>query len=1135
MKKVIIYFVILCMNFSFLTVNAGDKQGDYSSKIAAIEKKIDTYGKKVKTIHDSSNIPPEVKSKIKVLYEKTLKSLNRQKTALEELNSYESRDSLVKRSFYDDFMYERPAIVEERARKMALVEIEGEIFKLQAQLAREQKSLDENKAQLEKAYEEPAKFKENIAKYEKEIKDINVAIGELEKNKEETKLLEAERLSLIAKRDALKAELAAVEKKTEALKESMNSSNMSLVVMNNKVQQLEELIKTWEKVKSNHQQSISFSVLRESKKMLERMALPFWPEDGKFLKKIAERNVEIAKVIINLQKNESSARSALEILESRYEQISNSFTMTERRVAMLGLSKRTSRMLQARRASLQTETADPEIAVKRQNEIIEINLKNDDIIYEVQRYLKVKKTIFDRLAAIEGKLNESEYDKLTTNAYVLLESYRGLLQEASKSYSTYLGILNKQQTTQKEISLEAKKFSTFINQRLLWAVSGDFISISDIIDAGNAFIWLFSWKNWGSAASDISFSVMHYDGVWLFIFVLIILALLLKFYGKVEDVILKNRTRKNINNISVAVILTIIKGVAIPAVLWLAMYKISQYDNKYIFTESVVKSASLCLETIAVCTLFIEFCKSDGLGIKLFHWQEKLCLSIVKTGRYIIIIIAPVMFFCLIIQFGPLSMGFRNSLGRLLFIFAMSMISAAAFLNLKRYKAANKKGAKRKAKYNKKSLWLFFGLIASPIILLIISVLGYYFTAIHLFGTFWEIACFIALLLLLKSIIRVILNLIYGKIIQNKKNNEKLDAEQALKDNNVFEVDGIKIETNIISVEEEIKFAGDMIDQILKFSAWVIGIIGVIFLLTSLIPAISMLDSVILWEHNVAQGGGTVKIESVTLLQLIKAIIIFSATTILVKNFSLLFEVVNLTKVKMHPGTKYAFELICKYFLIGFGFFWGLSVIGIGWAQFQYIAAAMTLGLSFGLQEIFANFVSGIIILFERPIRLGDSVNVNNCIGTVTKIRIRSTTITTFDRHEIIVPNKTFLTDKITNWSLSDKVTRVLIDVGAAYGSDTSKVEKVLIDVAERNSLVMKEPEPIVAFVGFGADSLDFQLRVFADISDLVKVQNQLRHEINRRFTEEGIEIPFAQRDIHINSSEGPLKIEMSERKNPIE
>ena len=1135
MKKVIIYFVILCMNFSFLTVNAGDKQGDYSSKIAAIEKKIDTYGKKVKTIHDSSNIPPEVKSKIKVLYEKTLKSLNRQKTALEELNSYESRDSLVKKSFYDDFMYERPAIVEERARKMALVEIEGEIFKLQAQLAREQKSLDENKAQLEKAYEEPAKFKENIAKYGKEIKELDNAIVELGKNKEETKLLEAERLSLVAKRDAVKAELAAVEKKTEALKERMNSSNMNLVVMNNKVQQLQELIKTWEKVKSKHQKSISFSILRESQKMLKRMAMPSWPKEGVFLKKVAERNVNLAKQIIDVQKNESSAKGALEILESRYEQITSSYNMTARRVAMLGLSKRTSKMLQARRASLQTETADPEIAAKRQNEIIEINLKNDDIIYEVQKYLKVKKNIFDKLALIEGRLRPNEYNRLTTNAYVLLESYRGLLQEASKSYSAYLEVLNKQQTTQKEVDLAASKFRSFINQRLLWAASSDFLSFSDIKSAGKAFSWLFSWENWRNAGYDIYFSIIHYGGIWLFIAILFIVALFIKCSVRIENAVQKWRRRRSIDNLSLAIALAVLKGVAVPAVLWFAMYRISKYDNKYIFTDAVVRSAILCFKTTIICTLFAEVCKLNGVGIKLFNWPEKLCIRIVQTARFIIYIIVPVMFFCLVIQFGPQSMGYRNSLGRLLFLVVMLMISAAALINLKKYKSANKKNSKRKTKYDRRNFWIYIGLIIFPIILLAISVLGYYFTAIHLFGTFWKIACFIAVLLLLKTVARLLLNSIYEKIIQNKKNNEKEAAEQSLKNSNVFEADGIKIESTITSIEDEKKHAGKMIDQILKFSAWVLGIVGVFFLLTSLFPAISMLDSVILWQNSIAQSDGAIIVETITLLELIKAIVIFSATAILVRNFSLFFEVVNLTKIKMHPGTKHAFELICKYFLIGFGFFWGLSVIGIGWAQFQYIAAAMTLGLSFGLQEIFANFVSGIIILFERPIRLGDSVNVNNCIGTVTKIRIRSTTITTFDRHEIIVPNKSFLTDKITNWSLSDKVTRVLIDVGAAYGSDTAKVEKVLIDVAERNSLVMKEPEPIVAFIGFGADSLDFQLRVFADISDLVKVQNQLRHEINRRFTEEGIEIPFAQRDIHINSSEGPLKIEMSERKNPIE
>jgi len=180
--------------------------------------------------------------------------------------------------------------------------------------------------------------------------------------------------------------------------------------------------------------------------------------------------------------------------------------------------------------------------------------------------------------------------------------------------------------------------------------------------------------------------------------------------------------------------------------------------------------------------------------------------------------------------------------------------------------------------------------------------------------------------------------------------------------------------------------------------------------------------------------------------------------------------------------------------------------------------------ICFGLQEIFANFVSGLIILFERPIRVGDTVTIDDVSGTVTRIRIRATWITAFDRKELVVPNKEFVTSRLINWSLSDPVLRVDIPVGIAYGSDTQKALEVLLDVARRNEHVLQEPRPNALFLGFGDSSLNFELRAFSpDIEHLLLIRHQLHMAIDAAFREAGIEIAFPQRDIHIRSVPGPL------------
>jgi potassium efflux system protein len=187
--------------------------------------------------------------------------------------------------------------------------------------------------------------------------------------------------------------------------------------------------------------------------------------------------------------------------------------------------------------------------------------------------------------------------------------------------------------------------------------------------------------------------------------------------------------------------------------------------------------------------------------------------------------------------------------------------------------------------------------------------------------------------------------------------------------------------------------------------------------------------------------------------------------------------------------------------------------------------AALSVGIGFGLQEIVANFISGLIILFERPIRVGDLVTVGDVDGTVTKIRIRATTITNWDRKEYIVPNKEFITGRLMNWTLSNPINRVVIVVGIAYGSDTEKARELLLKVAHEHPAVMEDPPPVAAFDGFGDNSLNFVLRCFLpNFDNWVNNKTDLYMAIDKAFRKAGISIAFPQRDIHFDTGQ-PLDV----------
>jgi len=264
----------------------------------------------------------------------------------------------------------------------------------------------------------------------------------------------------------------------------------------------------------------------------------------------------------------------------------------------------------------------------------------------------------------------------------------------------------------------------------------------------------------------------------------------------------------------------------------------------------------------------------------------------------------------------------------------------------------------------------------------------------------------------------------------------------------------------------------------------------------------------------------------VTLADLIAAIVALTLTVIAARNLPGMLEIMVLQRLPMQRAGRYAVTTISRYLIVVIGLALMFKSVGIGWSTVQWLAAAVSVGLGFGLQEIFANFVSGLIILFERPIRVGDTVTVGTTTGTVNRIHMRATTIITWDRTELIVPNREFITNQLVNWTLSDSVLRVIVKVGIAYGSDTKKAEELLFQIAEGNADVLADPPPRVVFTAFGDSTLDFELRVFVTDPELFRtIHHPMNNAIDRLFREHGIEIAFPQRDLHLRTSDAAVTV----------
>jgi len=297
---------------------------------------------------------------------------------------------------------------------------------------------------------------------------------------------------------------------------------------------------------------------------------------------------------------------------------------------------------------------------------------------------------------------------------------------------------------------------------------------------------------------------------------------------------------------------------------------------------------------------------------------------------------------------------------------------------------------------------------------------------------------------------------------------------------------------------------------------------GIWWIFQNVLPAMSLVQDHILWTTTDA----AMKKLPITLGRVVSAFLVVIMTVIVTRNVPGLLEITLLKNLPLDRGARFAVTTLCRYSLAIVGVVFAFSRIGIGWSRVQWLVAAMTVGLGFGLQEIFANFISGLIILFEQPIRVDDVVTIEDVTGVVSKIKIRATTIRKWDRRELIVPNKEFITGRLVNWTLSDNVMRLEFPVGIAYGSDTALAEKILYEIAHADKDVLTDPAPTVVFKSFGDSCLDFELRVyFNGIETYLPLWHRTNMAIDQAFRKANLEIAFPQRDLHIRSSDIPLPV----------
>lgn len=726
-----------------------------------------------------------------------------------------------------------------------------------------------------------------------------------------------------------------------------------------------------------------------------------------------------------------------------------------------------------------------------------------------------------RLAAfqIEDKLEEQvSVEKAfagdPSEAAAQLVAARGeVLDKLNTQYRTLAQNLALLDSDERHYLDKVKEVRAFLREKLFWVRSSPAAGPETLKKLPESLFWLFGSGRWAEFASALKgvFVEMPVRSVVVFL----VAAALLVFRRRTVAAL--ETTGQEVRRISTdryaltgkALLCTFLMTAPLPLLLGFSGWALGRAPEASDWLRGLtfgLKNAAW----MAYAFLFVRVvARRGGLGAAHFGWPEQALCQLRQAVGWLMAIILPAVLIIGTTGFED-AKGQLDSVGRLSLIVA-NLCSGVVMWRLFRPSNGVFSSMVREAAGGHSARWehlMCWSMVAIAIGLTVLAYIGYTITALIL-----GVMVLAALRLLVGAAI------LYGLVLrwftskwrklalaeameQRRTRREAAKAAAAAGEESSEEI----VPVDVTDAELDLASIGSQTRRLLRFLVGLAATLTIWFLWSEMIPSLGALDTVtVLW--------------GLSLLGIVQAILIVGVTLVISKNLPGLLEVAVLRATTIDVGTRNAIATLCQYAVIAIGLGLLFDALSLDWSKFGWMAAALSVGLGFGLQEVVANFVCGIILLFERPIRVGDIVTLEDVTGTVTKIRMRATTITNWDRKEFVVPNKQFITGTLMNWTLSSSINRVVITVGVAYGSDTEKARQIMLEIAHDHPLVLDDPAPMATFEAFADSSLNLLLRAYLpDLDNRMKTISDLHTEIDKRFKKAGIEIAFPQRDLHLRS-----------------
>lgn len=1005
-------------------------------------------------------------------------------------------------------------------------EISQRLSKLLADMAVEETRVSEFEKRFDASADRPAAARARLIEVKQILDELDQDLEQLPLAGDSPELSRARRWALEARRTAawaegrmLDQELLTQPSRVELYRAKRDQAAEALKDLRARQRVLEEL--------QSQRRKADAAAAQEATERADREAEDKHP----LVRELTGENVTITEALGQLAKRLDGLGDELARIESERERLEEDYRGARQRLAAVGLSKALGQLLLDRRNQLPDQRYYRNAIEAREDQIAEATLRQ--IRHrEERRHLGDLDQYLDELTHNEPS---ARIPLVRDQLLEVLAQRKRLLAQALSVENDYIRQLGELNYASEQVVRIADNYDDFLSQRLLWVRSAPAVNMETLQALPSALAWIISREDWIEVLEVFTERVRHSFFFWSGTLILAALFWRLSTLRRAIRAMAEPLRRVRTDRIRFtlqAIALTLLAASPLPLLLWLSgQLLLSAAD-----ANGLARPLGAALTEVSFGLYFLlafrMLCIRGGVADRHFRWRTETLARIRQEFDWFALYVVPVSAIAIAVYHhnDPVYVG---SLGRLTLV--ASMLGFAVFFArllspakgvLKGRLAAQPEGWLSRSRH----LWYPF-VVGSPLALAALALLGYIYTAGTLFESLVNETWLVLVLVVLhQSIVRWLILTRRRLVLQAALERQAARRAQATAERT--ESGGGSELLPVEEPEPDLAALDEQTRRLINASIFVAAVIGLWITWSDVLPAFTQLERFALWHYK-GLVDGTEQLIPVTAADVGLVLVILFVATIAAKNLPALLEILLLQSPSVSAGARYAITTLSSYLITAAAFLLAFSTLGLSWSQVQWLVAALSVGIGFGLQEIVANFISGIIILFERPVRVGDIVTIGDTTGVVTNIRIRATTIRNWDKQELLVPNKEFITGRLLNWTLTDQHNRITIPVGIEYGSDTDRALALLAEVAARDERVLTDPAPLISFEGFGDNALTLVLRCYLDSLDgRIGVITDLHQAIYKTFAENGIQMAFPQRDVRL-WARNPLDVRIQRATHP--